>query len=151
MTKQIRTGYLSGGLLLAAGLFFTSGALQLDVGTARSMGPGFFPLCLGALLMVLSLLTVFSDWKDQFELGAPSRVSLFICAAVILFGVLIGPFGFIPSVALGVFVASIADEEWNWLASLVLAAATAVVLWVIFAKLLGLPIAGLKVMGTWIF
>lgn len=151
MLKQIRTGYLSGGLLLAAGLFFTTGALQLEVGTARSMGPGFFPLCLGALLMALAVVTVFTDWRDQFELGAPSRVSIFICASVILFGVLIGPFGFIPAVALAVFVASIADEEWHWLASLILAASTAVVLWVIFAKLLGLPIAGLRVLGKWIF
>lgn len=151
MQLNVRTAYLSGGLLLAAGLFFLTGALQLEVGTARSMGPGFFPLCLGGLLVLLSALTVWADWRQQFSLAPPSRVALFISVSIVVFASLVGPFGFIPAVALAVFIASVADDEWNILASVLLAIGASVSLWVIFSKLLGLPIAGLKVMGSWIF
>lgn len=50
---------LARGLFLAAiALFFGLGALRFPVGTLSRAGPGFFPLVVSALLMLIALITI---------------------------------------------------------------------------------------------
>ncbi len=48
----------AGAVFAAIGLAFMAGALTLDIGTAFKMGPGYFPLVLSGLLVLLGLIVM---------------------------------------------------------------------------------------------
>ena len=51
-----RTNALCGALFMATGLFFLVQSLGLEIGTAFRMGPGYFPLVLSGILVLLGLI-----------------------------------------------------------------------------------------------
>ena len=51
-----RTNALCGALFIATGLFFLVQSLGLEIGTAFRMGPGYFPLVLAIVLIVLGAI-----------------------------------------------------------------------------------------------
>ena len=68
----------SGGSVVAAmlattGAFFIWQASLLDLGNVDLPGPGFFPLCLGAIIVILSAITGIGHWRssegEAVELG----------------------------------------------------------------------------------
>lgn len=50
----------SAGLLLLIGMSTVIGSNNYKIGSLARMGPGYFPLCLGAILMILGLLIAFT-------------------------------------------------------------------------------------------
>lgn len=84
-------------IILAAGFGFMS--LTLDLGSARNMGPGFFPLVSAILLGLLGLASIFLDRRPDAE--TVDRVNLrgivMMGAAPFLFLLVVGPFGLAPA------------------------------------------------------
>lgn len=87
------------GLFIAAiGAFFLYFAQELPMGTASRMGAGYFPVCLGALLVVLGL---FISLKGSFTPKKPHEIIyrfdikrlIALCASVLLFALLLPSFG----------------------------------------------------------
>jgi hypothetical protein len=52
VTNRLRDA-LAGAIFIALGLIFVFGAMDLERGTAFRMGPGYFPLVLAGLLILI--------------------------------------------------------------------------------------------------
>ena len=91
-------------------------SLSLDMGSARNMGPGYFPFYIGLILFAVGVGLILSGRRPAEE--APEfgtlptlRSILLILAAVISFALLIERFGMLPATAAAVFLGTLADRE----------------------------------------
>jgi len=141
---------LSSALLLAVGGAFAWSAMTgMDVGTARRMGPGYFPLVLAGIIMLIGLivgakaLTRSEPFKPDL---APLRAFIAILGAPILFGATIRGLGFLPAVALTTLLASLAAPSRLHTIILITAGITMFCL-LVFYYGLGLPI---RLLGPWL-
>jgi hypothetical protein len=124
----------AGGLLTVVGSAFAWGATSYTVGNSAHMGPGYFPLALGALLAMLGVIILLRGLRvrpQQRSLMGPWawKPLVFVIAANLLFGVLLSG---LPSLGLraggligAIFgltvVACLAGERFNLKEALVLA------------------------------
>jgi len=141
--------FFSGLLLLAICAIFCYGLLELDIGTAYRMGPGYFPLVLTILLVGLSLAIVVNGFiSDGEPIGEiPWKGLIIVTASVAQFGVTLKGLGLVPSLALTVLISTFAGQKWDAktaIASTVVLVAACVA---IFVKGLGLP---LSLFGRWV-
>jgi hypothetical protein len=108
---------------IVAGLLFVGiGALALlaargyPVGTAMRMGPGYFPLVLGWLLIALGALVGLRaarrrDWQPVAWSWQPLA---WITFSIVLFGVLMPRLGLVPALVAMFPVAAAAGREFRW-------------------------------------
>ena len=112
----------AGCIYVLAGLGFSIGALGYRVGDAARMGPGWFPLWIGVLLVLIGLLIAASSLKPSAtaeKIKRPEFASIaWILGAVVLFGVLLQPAGLVLSLVALVVVSSMASHEFTWRAAL---------------------------------
>ena len=132
---------LGGLLLVAIGLYFLIGALQMPMGTPRRLGPGVYPALLAAVAIVMGAILTFQAIRRA---GTVPQV-YWRAAAGILAGILTFYFGFvylgmIPATFGAMLVASYADHDVKLLRAVLLAAGTAVAVWLIFTVGLTLPL-----------
>ncbi len=97
--KSIRidsTNGLCGAFFIACGLFFAYQSWILDMGTALRMGPGYFPLLLAAVLILLGIVVLIQATRVQGEPIGPLawRGMLLILPAPIFFGLTVRGLGF---------------------------------------------------------
>ncbi|MGX1099522.1 tripartite tricarboxylate transporter TctB family protein [Amorphus sp. MBR-141] len=116
---------LAGLLVIAFGVIAVSEALQFNLGSARRMGPGYFPFYIGCFLILVGVgLLVEQFWKKTPDADAaspmPLRTILLIMAAVCSFAVTIERFGLAPATAISVFLGSLADRNTSMLQKLAL-------------------------------
>src|SRR5262245_52757186 len=140
---------LAGGLFLGFGLAFFLLAQQYEMGSARRMGSGYFPVVLSLILMAIGLATMARGFLVD---GPPIRdvavkALLLVTASIVLFGVLVQGAGLGMAVAALVLAAAAASRNSRPLAVLLLAAALGVFCVLAFVKGLGLPF---PVLGTWL-
>lgn len=141
---------VAGATFIGFGLGFALQALTYDVGTPLRMGPGFFPLLLGATLVVLGLLVVGSGFvaeRDEPVGGAPWRGVVLISVAFIFFGLAVRGLGVAPSLFVATLLSALASERVGVLTALVIAAGLTVLSVVIFIVALQLR---LPVFGPWL-
>lgn len=114
---------------------------NMTVGTASQMGPGFFPLMLSIVLGALSIIVVLteSDGPGRLKLPPPKALILILIAPVI-FAFSIRPLGLVVTVAVVVFVASLASRLARLQDSLLLAGGLSIFCTIVFYYLLSLPI-----------
>jgi len=117
-------------------------AQRYRFGTPARMGPGFFPIMLGGILVALGLsLTV----PALIRTGEPlSRVHLrpllTILAAIVVFALLLQPLGFVLAATILVLISGLADPELRPVESVGLALLLTTFSVVIFVMMLGLPL-----------
>lgn len=133
---------LSGLLFLAfaaAGLYFGS---SLTLGTARNMGPAYFPMIVSTILAVIGTsLVLIAFVVDDEGVNRPRiRALVPVAASVVLFAVAIRPLGLVISVFLMTIVASFGDRESSLLERLALALGLATAATLLFVYGIGLPI-----------
>lgn len=136
-----RTNLLCGLVFIGAGLFFAIQSLGLELGTSFRMGPGYFPLALAGLLVVLGLAILVQSFRSDSEpIGALAwRGMLFILPAPVIFGLTVRGLGFVPSLFLAAFVACFASHRMSVVWALVLSSAITVFSVAVFSYALGLP------------
>ncbi len=149
--------FYSGLMFLAVGVAFACGAFfNYTVGTGARMGPGYFPLMLGAVLAVIGVLITFFaltvETEDGNQVGSFSwKPVVFVLGANLAFGICLGGFKMggvtvIPSLGLivGIYVlvciASLAAEVYRIKEVLALATVLAVGCYATFILLLKLQI-----------
>lgn len=129
-----------GALLLAMAAFFVAGGLQLDLGTPRRMGPGFFPIGVGAILAVLALGIIFTAIRGEEH---PARPQWAACIAIVgglgVFALVVPALGLLPAAFLCVLVTSLPDHRLPFTSKLILAAGVAALVWLVFIVGLRLP------------
>lgn len=151
MIKSQRDFYSGLMFTLVGGAFAWGAYAHYAIGTAARMGPGYFPLLLGSLLMLLGgLITLFAMTKatpDGERIGAFAwRPLIYVLGANLSFGVLLGglPSWGIPSMGLiaAIFaltlISSRAGTRFVWREVLVLASVLSAGSYLAFIELLQL-------------
>ena len=136
-----RSNAICGLIFIGIGLFFALQALTLDLGTALRMGPGFFPLTLAGILILLGIVILIQALRVE---DAPIDVLawrgiFFILPAPVVFGLTVRGLGFVPSLFLTAFVASFASRRMTPLGAIVISAAITMFSVAVFSYALGLP------------
>ena len=134
---------LSGLIFVGFGAAFGYAATGYQLGTAFRMGPGYFPLLLGAVLLGLGLILI---GRSFVLVGDPvARLHVLpiavIAFAVALFGLMIEPLGLVVTLAVLTMVTAWAGADFRIGETAVLAAALIAFSVAVFVYLLGLPIA----------
>lgn len=110
--------FAAGVIYVVSGAGFALGALNYKVGEAARMGPGWFPLWIGILLVAVGLVVISGAVKASAApdpLQPPQLGSLaWILGAVVLFGLLLQPGGLVVALSVLVLVASRASHEFTW-------------------------------------
>ncbi|MEK9724330.1 MAG: tripartite tricarboxylate transporter TctB family protein [Rhodospirillaceae bacterium] len=128
------------GLTLAGSLFGVDGALDMDLGSARRMGPGYFPLLLGGIVSALAALVVVQSFVRRDERGRPDiRSFAAVSAGVLVFAVTIPQIGIVPAAFLSVLASSLADSRLSLAGKALLALGVSAAVWVVFIVALQLP------------
>ncbi|MGE0036585.1 MAG: tripartite tricarboxylate transporter TctB family protein [Xanthobacteraceae bacterium] len=114
-----------------------------SLGTVGKMGPGYFPLLLGAVLAGLGGILIGRSLVLDGEPMARLHVLpiAVIAFAVALFGLMIEPFGLIVTLAVLILVTAWAGADSRLVETAVLAVALIAFSIGVFVYLLGLPIA----------
>jgi hypothetical protein len=151
---QIRNhrDFWSGALFVVTGVLFMALSRQYQLGTAAKMGPGYFPTMLGAFMAVLGLMLMIPALRRS----APrTRVERFdfkiigtILFAVAAYAATLPTLGFIVSLALLVFIASLASHEFSLRATLASMVVLLIGSWLVFVKGLELQFPFLPVFLT---
>ena len=151
MNIKSQKDFFSGLMFTAVGVAFAWGATKYSLGTAARMGPGYFPTMLGVLMVVLGGVITFKamvvETEDGDKVGSWAwKPLLFIIAANLLFGLMLGglprikfpAFGLIVGIYVLTFVASLAGEEFKFKEVAVLATVLAIMSYLAFIVLLKL-------------
>jgi hypothetical protein len=106
---------LSGLIFVAFGIAAIVLGSAYPLGTAARMGPGYFPRILGILLIVLGAAIVLRSLRVKGEPlpGWKWRPFLIITISVILFGIVLLPFGLVLSTIMLIIFASFASTEFR--------------------------------------
>ena len=140
-TSLDRTNLFCGLIFIGAGLFFAIHALGLELGTSFRMGPGYFPLMLAGLLMLLGLAILIQSLRKEGEPVGPLawRGMFFILPAPVVFGLTVRGLGFVPALFLTAFIACFASHRMSVIWAVILSAAITVFSVAVFSYALGLP------------
>ncbi len=136
---------IGGLLLLALGLFFVSQSLDMELGTARRMGPGYFPLVLGVIVSILSAAVVIKAFVETATIE-PIDLRSFaaVSAGVVAFAFVTQYFGIVPAALLSVLASSLADSRMSFGRKFLLAVCVSLAVWLIFIIALQLPFAAFR-------
>jgi len=131
---------IAGCLVIALGAAFLVGAEGMRFGTARNIGPGFFPRILSIGLIGLGASMVLSAFFRSAPLPVIAwRPMLLVGGAITGFGITMYLFGMVPAIIVTVLVASLAEGAPR-LSSLIAAIVMTVAIWLVFIVGLGLRI-----------
>ena len=130
-----------GMLFIAFGTFFGISSLGLDLGTTFRMGPGYFPLVLSGILVLLGVVILIQATRVEGEPLGPIawRGMFFILPAPIFFGLTVRGLGFVPSIFLTALIAAFASHKMKPTMALILAALLTAFSVAVFSYALGLP------------
>ena len=151
MNIKSQKDFFSGLMFTAVGVAFAWGATKYSLWTGARMGPGYFPTMLGVLMAILGGVITFKsmvvETEDGDKVGSWAwKPLLFIIAANLLFGLMLGglpsikfpAFGLIVAIYVLTFVASLAGDEFNFKEVAVLATILAIMSYLAFIVLLKL-------------
>lgn len=142
---------LAAGLVFVAiGGFFAIDALAtLRLGSTLNMGPGYFPVLLGALLILLGLAIAASGLGRPTEpFGSVSlRGVTLVMAAIVVFGASVRGLGFIPALFASVMMSSLASRQVSLKLAMLLSLTLTAFSTLVFVVALGLPY---PLLGRWI-
>ena len=153
MSIKSQKDFFIGLIFMGAGVAFAWGAMAYNIGNAARMGPGYFPLLLGILMVILGAFITFKsivvETEDGEKIGAWAWKPLFyIIVANLVFGVLMGglpsiglpAMGMVAAIYVVTFISSLASEEFKFRESLILATVLAVMSYLAFIILLKLQL-----------
>lgn len=144
-----RANAFCGAIFIAFGAFFALSSLEMELGTAFRMGPGFFPLVLAVCLIALGLVILIQAIRVEGETIGPLawRGMMFILPAPIFFGLTLRGLGFVPSIFLATLIAAFASTKMNVFVALILSAVMTAFATAVFVYGLGLPF---RLIGPWL-
>ena len=119
-----RKDLLCGLIFIVIGLLFAVGTKELPLGTAFRMGPGYFPLVLCGLLILIGLIIAVRAFGQEGTPlgGVPWRALLLILPATVIFGYTVRGLGLVPAIFLVAFSSAFASRQttpssrscWRW-------------------------------------
>ncbi len=116
---------LAGGIFVLIGGAFVVGSLGYELGTPLRMGPGAFPLLVGAVMAALGLAIVIKGLVagEVVAFGPiPWRAVAVITLAVLFFGFTVRRLGFVPASAVTALLTALASRRVRPLMAVAVAA-----------------------------
>ncbi len=151
MNIKSQKDFFSGLMFGVVGIAFAWGATNYTVGSAARMGPGYFPLLLGVILVIFGSIIMFYslvvETTDGEKItGFVWRPIVYILGSNVAFGILLGglpklglpPMGLIAAIYALTLIASKAGTEFKLKDILILATGLSVLSYLAFIKLLNL-------------
>jgi hypothetical protein len=141
---------LAGAIFVLIGGAFVVGSLGYELGTPLRMGPGYFPLLVGAVLAALGLAIVLKGLvaAEVLSFGAiPWRAVAAIVLALVFFGFTARRLGFIPASAVTALLTTLASRRMRPLTAVAVAAGLTVASTLIFV--VGLQVR-IPLWGPWL-
>lgn len=139
---EIKQTLISGVAMLGLGLA-TAGysRLNYDIGQLSNIGPGAFPFGIGLLLAGFGAVMCLEGIRQR-RIGVEfqGRNIAFVLAAIVLFALLVAPFGLFAAVTLSGALAARAEPRNLPLTCLTVGMALAIFCSVLFVVILGLPL-----------
>lgn len=141
MKRLNKVDLLAGLFAILIGSLSIQEALHFEIGTARSIGAGYFPLYVGILLLFLGFGIIFIEGLrprlapahgDETITYPKVRSIIYITAAIFAFSQLIERVGLVPAVAAAVFLSMLADKEIRPLKAILMTMAVPIVCVIIF-------------------
>lgn len=136
---------VAGLLTVLVGGFAVWEASGYPFGQLARIGPGFFPVAIGILIIVLGVGILFereprldAHTSDGGKFGL--RAFFFVPASVLVFIVLAGRFGVMPAVSALVLISALADPEYPVKQAVALSVILAIMASLIFVLGFGLPL-----------
>jgi hypothetical protein len=131
----------AGLLLIAVGAAAIVVARDYAFGTALRMGPGYFPVMLGALLILfgVAILAVGLRRSERISGAWSLRALVVLPLSLVLFGLLMQHAGFVPAMLVLVFGAAAAGTEFRFMEILLFALGLTALAVAVFVWGLGLP------------
>jgi putative tricarboxylic transport membrane protein len=140
--------FLTGLMFAVIGVGVILIAREYPFGTARQMGPGFFPVVLAAILLLFAAILIvraFLGERDpigDFAVGP----ALYVLGSALLFSLLLRPAGMLVAIVVMVAIASQAKRTLSPGKSLLVGAILAGGSAILFVNLLG---QNIPLLGTW--
>jgi hypothetical protein len=148
---------LAGTTFVGFGLAFAVAASAYEVGSALRMGPGYFPLVLGGLLVLLGILIAVQGFapgrwgaveRERDALGPVSwKAAALLVGALLFFGFTVRGLGLAPSLFVTVFLTAMAGRGARVIPALVIAGSLTALSILIFVMVLQLR---LPLIGPWL-
>jgi putative tricarboxylic transport membrane protein len=141
---------LAGLAFVAFGLAFAVLATSYEIGTTLVMGPGYFPLVLGGLLVLLGGVIVAKGFLggEEGAIGAIPWTALgLILGAVLFFGLTVRGLGLVPSTFGAALMSAFASRRTGLVAGLLITVGLTVLCVLVFVVALSLR---LPLVGPWI-
>jgi hypothetical protein len=141
---------LAGGLFVLIGGAFAVGSLGYELGTLLRMGPGYFPLVVGAILAALGVAIVLKGVVagEVLSFGViPWRAIALISVALVFFGFTVRRLGFVPTSLVTAFATALASRRVSLLTAAAVAVGLTVASTLIFVVGLQLRI---PLIGPWL-
>jgi uncharacterized membrane protein len=133
--------FWSGVMLIAIGVAAVLIAKDYPFGTALRMGPGYFPIMLGAILVLFGLYLAVKGVlaNDRIAGNWSLRALIIVPLSLVLFGVLMDRAGFIPAIVVLIFGSAAAGTEFKLVEVALLTVVLTVFCTAVFIWGLGLP------------
>jgi hypothetical protein len=148
--RKARKDVFAGITFVAFGLAFAVASGTYEIGTALRMGPGYFPLVLGGVLVVLGILVVIKGFVagEGDDLGrVPWKAVVLLLGAVLFFGFTVRGLGLALSLLVTTLLAALAGHRTGVVAAAVISGGLTLLCVLIFVMALQLR---LPLLGTWI-
>ena len=142
MQLELRNRDLWAGLMLVGiGAGSMVVARHYPFGNALRMGPGYFPVILGGLLVVFGLFLLGSGLRSSERIASSwsLRALVILPLSLVLFGVLMDRAGFIPAMIVLIFGSATASTQFKFLEVLLFSVGLTAISVAVFVWGLGLP------------
>jgi hypothetical protein len=133
--------FLSGLMFIGIGAIAIWMARDYPMGTALRMGPGYFPIVLGGIVIAFGVWEIIIGVlkPDPVQGNWSLRALAILPIAAVIFGILMEKAGFIPALIALIIASALAGREFKFVEVLILALGLTVVCTGIFIYGLGLP------------
>jgi hypothetical protein len=141
---------LAGLIFILIGASFALSARSIEIGTAFRMGPGYFPLLLSGLLMLIGAVIALSALANgtNESLGpVPWRGLVLVLAAPVVFGLTVRRLGLVPAIVITSVLSVYASRRAGSRLAAVMAAGLTLFCLAVFTYGLRLP---LPLFGPWL-
>ncbi|WP_137045592.1 tripartite tricarboxylate transporter TctB family protein [Pseudolabrys sp. FHR47] len=141
--------FFAGLLFILFSIGFLWLAKDYNFGSARRMGPAFFPIVLASALLVIGVIIGIRGVAvtEEPPRGFTFKGLVLVIVGTLLFGVLVRHAGVVVATAVLVAVSAFASQHFKLMPTLVLAVGLAAFCAVVFVYLLGLP---MPIRGPWL-
>ncbi len=143
MRIKSKTDFWAGIMFLAFGGIFAGYGMRYTIGTAAKMGPGYFPMILSTIVILLGMVISLSSVSVRATVEKVEKfdwpVLFVVMGAVVLFALLLKSLGLIISQLILIAFSSYASPKFSWKSTLINAAVLILLCLLLFIWTLKLP------------